>query len=444
MDFLVIGNGFDIAHNLPTKCAQFLKYCKEHTEKESVSEEENINEEFDLFVGTNIWLRYFLRLIGISLLNESDKTWIDFEKEVAEVIQLFEVHTFETVERIEIHCRSDRKNPNRISLELHGAYSPYKLEKFLSGFEGYERNTREYLFSAPKVTNADTFLEFIYLQLREFTRAFEIYCLKINQTAINEPIIFTERGRQVKQAEVERAACWQRYRDAEKRNGDNVNELKRLAGEADDRYYQLMSEIHPVDYLSMGRFAYVLSFNYTNTYERLYGDSKTKYCYIHGKAQENKNQTNLILGIDDNLSNGEESNNFQCVKFKKYYQRIIFKTGSEYKDWLAMGPKRLPDINYVHIVGHSLDRTDHDVLYEFFSDKRFRIVIYYYCPKDFEEKVQKVIQLLACKGGNGRDELISRVHGRNWTIKFIYLYDEKEGLFKEPVPMDNDIKETDT
>ena len=208
----------------------------------------------------------------------------------------------------------------------------------------------------------------------------------------------------------------------------------------DNRYYCLMSDIHPIDYLSMGRFSFVLSFNYTNTFERLYGDEKTKYCYIHGKAQENKECTNLILGIDDNLSNGDESRNFQCVRFKKYYQRIIFKTGAEYKDWLTAVANTE---NYVHIVGHSLDCTDYDVLYEFFSDSQFKIIVYYYNDKDFEEKIQRVIRLLAYKGGNGRDELIKRVHGKDWSIKFVYQYDETDGLFKAPTTSTDVFLEVD-
>ena len=86
-------------------------------------------------------------------------------------------------------------------------------------------------------------------------------------------------------------------------------------------------------------------------------------------------------------------------------------------------------VDDVHIVGHSLDKTDYDVLYEIFNYPNFRIIVYYYSPEDFEDKVQKVIRLLAYKGKNGRDELIRRVHGKQWSIKFVDQYDEKDGLF---------------
>lgn len=142
-----------------------------------------------------------------------------------------------------------------------------------------------------------------------------------------------------------------------------------------------------------------------------------------------------------NLPRGEESNNFKWIKFKKYYQRILFKTGSEYKDWLNPLAKQTPFPNYVHIVGHSLDRTDYDVLYEIFSNDSFKIIVYYYCSEDFEDKVQKVIKLLAYKGMNGRDELIRRVHGNQWSTKFVNQYDEIEGFFiKHERTINNDTQ----
>jgi hypothetical protein len=141
------------------------------------------------------------------------------------------------------------------------------------------------------------------------------------------------------------------------------------------------------------------------------------------------NKTNLVFGIDDNLTNDDISKNFKLVKFKKYYQRIIFKTGSEYKNWLSTQVYALNNPIYVHIVGHSIDKTDHNTLYEFFSNERLKIIVYYHSDEDYNDKVQKVINLLAYKGNNGRDELIRRVHGSQCPIKFVDQYDANEGSF---------------
>lgn len=434
MNFLIIGNGFDLAHGLQTGYVDFLRYCECYNKNSPISSIVELNKEFDLFIENNMWLRYFLDVVAD--LKDS-KTWIDFEKEIAEIIQSIESGDWQIKREHYINA------PSETTLE---PLSPVKSEKFLrfiSNFSNLSKDNGKYTIIANDIADMDSFVKFIYLQLRSFTRAFELYCLKINQTVISEPIIISEHGMLIRKADAARISSWKRLRDAEKSNDDTATELKRLRSEDDDRYYHLMSNAHPIDYLSMGKFSFVLSFNYTNTYERLYGDDTTKYCYIHGKAQENSACTNLILGIDDSLPNGDESSNFQCVRFKKYYQRILFKTGAEYKDWLAMGPSRLPSVNYVHIVGHSLDRTDHDVLYEFFSDSRFKIIVYYYNDQDFEEKIQNVIRLLAYKGGNGRDELIKRVHGKDWSIKFAYQYDVTNGLFKAPTAFTDEFLEVD-
>lgn len=357
MDFLIIGNGFDLTHRLKTRYVDFLKYCRDYDTNNPVSALPKLNEEFRIFLANNVWLKYLFDLVPDL---ESDKTWIDFEKEIAEVIQGIEGKPWQ------IECMHHINAPNEMVLKLLPSITPEKCLRFITLFCDYDEERDKFVIHNDDIVDIDSFVEFIYLQLRDFTRAFEIYCLKINHTDVNEPIIFSERGVQIKKAEAERIFYWKQARNAEEHHHDNLDELRRIRDEATGRHIDLMSEAHPIDYLSMGRFEYVLSFNYTDTYERLYGDSKTKYCYIHGKAQENRDRTNLILGIDDKLSDGKESSNFQCVRFKKYYQRIIFRTGSEYKDWLALGPKHLPSVNYVHIVGHSLDRTDHDVLYEFF------------------------------------------------------------------------------
>ena len=82
---------------------------------------------------------------------------------------------------------------------------------------------------------------------------------------------------------------------------------------------------------------HIISFNYTNTYEKLYGMGKNiQYDYVHGKANINNTieTNNMILGIDEYLSDNEKSINTTFVSFKKYYQRIFKGVGSQYKDWI--------------------------------------------------------------------------------------------------------------
>ncbi len=72
----------------------------------------------------------------------------------------------------------------------------------------------------------------------------------------------------------------------------------------------------------------VLSFNYTNTYERLYGNSEVEYDYIHGKINiEHDIETcDLALGIDEYLTGERKDQDNEYIEFKKFYQRIFKRT----------------------------------------------------------------------------------------------------------------------
>lgn len=424
LNFLIIGNGFDLAHGFPTGYIDFLRYCRNYDGNEFVSTIEELNKEFDLFLKNNIWLQYFSDLITDW---EDTRTWIDFEKEIAEVIQDIELVHWQIKHAHYINA------PSETTLDPLSPAPSGKFVSLISNFSIYDKEHDRYVLDSnmSSIKDIDSFTEFIYLQLRDFARAFEIYCLRINEMLLSKPIISSERIQAIKKAESDHDYYNNQARLAVSTRRGDAGSLERMAKEAASTLSSLITKINTADYLCMSKFDCVLSFNYTNTYERLYGKEKTRYCYIHGKAQENREKSNLIFGIDDCLPSGEESKNFKCVRFKKYFQRVIFKTGAQYKEWFGLPLVTKGSAIYVHIVGHSLDRTDHDVLYEFFSNKDCKIIIYYYSPKDFEDKVTKVIQLLAYKGGNGRDELIGRLYGKQWSIKFTYLYDETDGLFKK-------------
>lgn len=422
MNLLIIGNGFDLAHGLPTRYTDFLRYCSDYDEENPISVLNELNEEFISFVKDNVWLAYFLNSTSD---RNNTRTWIDFEKEIAEVIRNIDLSN-PTIEYAQY-----LNAPSEITLEISPNGHSEIMERLISPFCTYDEETGKFVITKNSITDLDSLINFLNCQLRNFTRAFEIYCLKINGTLISESIVSSERKQKMDEVKQQIESYGHLARNASGYIGRKDEEAKyeKLRNEASKSLSSLLSGIISIDYLSMSKFDYVLNFNYTNTYERLYGNETTKYCYIHGKAQEYKNKTNMIFGIDDDLPRGEESNNFKWIKFKKYYQRIILKTGSEYKDWLNSQAKQTPQQNFVHIVGHSLDKTDYDVLYEIISNQNFKIIIYYYCSDDFEDKIQEVIKLLAYKGANGRDELIRRVHGTQWSIKFVSQYDEVDGLF---------------
>ena len=83
MNILVIGNGFDLAHGLPTSYKEFLKFVLESEDmcsrfqknglgaKESASAAAEIKE----MIKDNFWINHFQKV------SECGENWIDFEKE---------------------------------------------------------------------------------------------------------------------------------------------------------------------------------------------------------------------------------------------------------------------------------------------------------------------------------------------------------------------------
>ncbi len=402
MNILVLGNGFDLAHNLPTSYSDFLKFCKELGKIATNGNEgglkrnlpENLSDSVinELFaaVESNIWLKYFWRR---SFSLQMGKNWIDFEVEIAKVIQNLD------------KARHAIKEGQDISAEaaslLHSIISTanYQMSQVLCD-----------------VKSLDNFTHFLYTELEKMIRILEIYIAEIiGKTAV-----------QVKSADIEAL------------NPDHV-----------------------------------LSFNYSNTYERLYGQGQAiEYDYIHGKADIENSITsnNMVLGIDEYLSDDKKDKETEFIVFKKYYQRIYkqskrlaeawcesIRADAEYEtrsrkfmleeqigyelvdshenfkySWSNYErlvrvyeeeyAKNHPKHN-LYIFGHSLDVTDKDILRKLILNENVHTTIFY-CKKkdsagnydngkrDLGKKIENLVKVI------GQDELIRKTGGSNRTIEF--------------------------
>ena len=97
INILVIGNGFDIAHGLPTKYVQFLEFAKEFQQFDSDSlgkespffeyfrntkaNNPDLYKELKLSIAKNCWIDFFIEKAD-QLKKAGKETWIDFEKEI--------------------------------------------------------------------------------------------------------------------------------------------------------------------------------------------------------------------------------------------------------------------------------------------------------------------------------------------------------------------------
>ena len=156
----------------------------------------------------------------------------------------------------------------------------------------------------------------------------------------------------------------------------------------------------------------VISFNYTDTYRRLYYPDmpNERIHFIHGKANRKSGDSasKLVLGTNDTLSDQEKDSNTSCLKFKKYFQRIYKRTGNDYKLFLkdALERKKVSgESTQSYFFGHSLAATDGDVIRRV-VEASDHVVIFYHDDRQHCEAITNLVTVL------GRDKLIEYAEER--------------------------------
>ena len=374
---LLIGNGFDLAHGLPTSYKDFLDFCKmvrelytypiidnEYNQKKLIdwntdktikskllecyenrkncfedkitTQCKELDELYDC-IKENVWINYFLereKYIG--------ENWIDFESEISNVVQ--------AIETLKGHIERDED-----VLKIKDT-----KQQTIIYFLKIAKKSLQDVFNLKRI---DGFIEDISIELDKLIRSLEIYICEF----VNEIDIIKEN-----------------------------DDIKTITPD------------------------YVLSFNYSNTYERIYGQSKeVTYDYIHGKAdiKNNVDTCNLVLGIDEYLED-DKNDKLEFIAFKKFYQRIYKSTDSTYMKWVEQ-IKKYPEVNHnLFIFGHSLDKTDRDILKLLICNDNVTTKIYYYRKNKNDKKelgklIKNLVRIM------GQDELISRTMGEHKTIEFI-------------------------
>lgn len=413
MNILLIGNGFDLAHGLPTQYKNFLDFCikakvifisidgresnlyydeylrdwdinskikeslmeayKSRNRKlfddgtyhdEFTTSNDALNKLYPL-INKNVWIEYFSECP--SYIGEN---WIDFETEISRVIQTIDVARDYIVQHKDI-------------MDI-----PRDMQGILMGIIKKSKGNLKDICGS--IEHIDRFTGRLYKDLKSLVRALEIYLTEFVEK-INNDVVISE-----------------------------INELK-------------------IDH--------VLSFNYTNTFEKKYGIGKSiEYNFIHGEAKASNTieSNNMVLGIDEYLPEDRKDKETYFIGFKKYYQRILKSTGCDYVDWIdsikdayeeacykaagfsgKMGnnsrkarPTDFHCSSNLYIFGHSLDITDGDILRALICNDNVNTKIFYYREKkDDKRTLEKLISNLVRV--IGQDELIKRTGGEFKTIEFI-------------------------
>lgn len=392
-NILIIGNGFDLAHELPTSYKDFLyfldvfqqKYKKLNIDNNRYSysnishndnldklnnnlqefikkmKQDNLLDELYKLSSCNIWFDHFFEHMCKS--KSKGVNWIDFECEITNIIKSLEyLKNFnETNLKLELNNRKSPSNDptcsfaNNFIKNLYSAFRLYKKGQLES--EALKTDSKKTRFTEDSFCNneAKKIIKILIDELNNLIRCLEIYLDYI----IDMPV------------------------------------------------YTKLSDINKI-----GKIDKVLSFNYTTTFEKIYDvNHQIEYDYIHGKANVHNSikSNNMVLGIDEYLTDDEKNKKLDFIQFKKYFQRIFKKTGCLYKTWIE-------DINSksfeIFIYGHSLDVTDKDILKELILLPNSQVTIFYLNKYDYTQKISNMVRLI------GQDELISRVYGNNPSIIF--------------------------
>ncbi|MDC4685626.1 AbiH family protein [Acinetobacter baumannii] len=398
MNILIIGNGFDLSHFLPTKYDHFMEVMKhiqnfstldenmyfqdlfekliikesfffkktqELYECSEISIDKDEIEKFQVILNNNVWYDFFLDHV-----NEI-KTWIDFEQKIEEALLLV-VNALQIIEEYFLKngkfnlgiskndsSRKDTYFFPELQFHLLVKLGIFNLNEYRNAFAPNGKICPDFF----KVSNNEKYgldskkyLSFLQKQLDDFIILFNLYLTNI------------------------------------------INKFKP----------KLTFKIKDFDEINS-----IYSFNYTNTFEKFYSRD-TKIHYLHGRFGE---EQNLVLGISD-LTH-DSLINLRVYGFTKYHQKLLKNTDysflhdilskynndkkeledaiinlrSSMSDFTLRGhnskiverkKNTLSNINLnFYIWGHSLDVSDENYIKEIFSfneemDNNVRVIIFHY------------------------------------------------------------------
>lgn len=443
MNILLIGNGFDMAHKLPTTYSDFLKFVEVMKQVLSGETEasridwKDINfkikeqiayillldadgiliqkRKWEKLIADNCWIEYFLQCQ--SYIGEN---WIDFESEICKVIQEFD-NNLENVDLNSIACRE--KLPNKFFRDLFVAdtdalrrsirlkFAKEMAEKKIKLSESeYSERMKQYEELHPIKESQD-------IEYKEIIRRLDV---DLNKLILALEIYIADY--------VDKLTVEQKSPDIE-RLLEKVEEDERL-----DTF---------------------ISFNYSHTLNRVYGveiqqtDNGVNFDFIHGEARTDLSGNNMILGIDEYIKGKKKNKNLLFLAYKKYYQRIYKETGNQSKCWadtikkdytsykkrikeaktrslyqdsasdplVSRGYFRVPNdtiykIHNLYIFGHSLDITDKDILKSLILNDNVHTTIFYHNEEAHAKQIANLVKVI------GQEELIKRTGGLYKTISF--------------------------
>lgn len=384
MNILIIGNGFDLAHQLPTKYTDFLNFMK------FINRIESFHGTFKEFTKDND--KYKFSELNVNIQKYISEVIEDDSKKNTNIVDIWN-------NRKSADDKSDRVKHIERMIELSSKNIWFEwFQEQLNVHPNWVDFESEISRVVQKV---EKLIPLIPLKIEKIAR------MPSYQRLINK-IIFAGKAsdKDITLAEIET------------KKGKMLTDLNNLI-----RCFEIYLEdlVKNIDISQLSLDIYnlnidkILSFNYTNTYQKLY-DPNVECAHIHGKADINNDtkSNNMVLGIDDYLKGEEKFTNTNFIEFKKYYQRLIKGTNCDYKKWIdEINQTKSFTKHNIYIFGHSLASTDRDVLLDFIENEKTIITIYYNNSNQYSEQICNLVHLI------GPDKLNEWVHQAKPKIKFV-------------------------
>ncbi len=376
MNIFLLGNGFDLHHDLPTNYINFLNtvdyirneilcdsystvgkvfsnpkliendatiklcYEKYNSVYKLIEIDTDSIQELKNLANKNDWFEYMLECY------RKNATWIDFEQEISRVCKVFD----------DFFVANRKRREPKVSGEFESVFrcfsSLFQVEHLYTQYTGYYKTIDIKSDFVLKINNSvklneSLIVETLYDSLMELAKMLRLY-LKI---FVDNTIDGLVAHNLIKKNDL----------------FENVNQ--------------------------------VFTLNYTNTFAKVYGSDDNITLHIHGNID-----SDIVLGVQADEKDELERNDSTFIMFKKYYQRSM--CGTEYSLNSKINElKHYKDTIKLSIMGHSLDITDRDIIKKLFSVAD-RIIIYYYGDKRAQGNY--LTKLIHIFGQEKYDEIATR------------------------------------
>ncbi|MCX4268533.1 MAG: bacteriophage abortive infection AbiH family protein [Lachnospiraceae bacterium] len=355
MDILVIGNGFDLAHGLPTRYIDFLEWTKKEY---NLLKDDSHRLEIENCINNNFWINYFL---SHSLYKKEN--WIDFENEILKVIKQLDEDMLYTHSGLYSFIPVV---PSKIIVENNDKYFFYD----------------HVIGEKPERITYKNIIDMLYNDLNRLIRALEIYLYEyVDNIEIKKKLKDIDNIYIDYILSFNYTNTFKKCYDKEERIiYDYIHGKINIKNTIDTNNMVLGIE----EYLPENRKNKAVELiAFKKFYQRIYKKTGCQY----------KKWVNTIKHQWENLSKSE----------KKEITNNIYNGYFRNKNRF---------IHNLYIFGHSLDVTDGDVLRDLILNDNVYTTIFYHTKEVMGQQIANLVKII------GQDELIKRTGGITKTIEF--------------------------